>query len=594
MAVTDEDVQAALDGGEWVEKTDKKSGKTYFQNKKTKATCWDLKKELGKQAKGDGESPKKEKKEKKDKKEKKEKKKKKEDDGSASEESPKKKDKKDKKDKKEKQEEPAEDTKDSKDTKDKKDKTTKSEKSDKPPASNASTATRSKRGSMISNTSSRPIGDATGSVVTITPVIVRSDDPTRGNFMTHVTLELGNGMLEGPERVYGWTEREARLAASLRREQMRQQHYDRMPLREYLGAHDDATSSVVAADYFDGDASLPTHALGPFRASLSPHSTHRGGSPVQYKPYGMPPSNTSNLDEIDIASGREGALRAAAACGDIGAVMSLLRSGTARVDEPRQDGKTALHHAARHGHVEVIDVLLEAGASPLQRDAKGRSPLDLASQFGQRAAVARLQRQPARFSSSPVTPLGANPSPPRPLGPAIPYDAGLTRRPMGAPPVALSPLEARRQLSAEVTQAMSGVTSMVKGWIKEWAPAAEVATPMQRTPVRAGPQQSQRVSPPRPMPQTGQVGQNGIGYSQGMVSPASPASPSPEMIEQLTAHIWAAAGQVPQQQVPNHTPLSAPPSPHYPTPRNYAPRPHNSTNYAPNSTYLLPTDGIDV
>eukprot|EP00930_Biecheleria_cincta_P054959 TRINITY_DN4132_c0_g3_i2.p1 TRINITY_DN4132_c0_g3~~TRINITY_DN4132_c0_g3_i2.p1 ORF type:complete len:1229 (+),score=219.72 TRINITY_DN4132_c0_g3_i2:113-3799(+) len=52
-------------------------------------------------------------------------------------------------------------------------------------------------------------------------------------------------------------------------------------------------------------------------------------------------------------------------------------------------GRTALHHAAYEGTVEVADALLRAGADVLLRDSEGRTPLHIAASRGQ-VDVARL------------------------------------------------------------------------------------------------------------------------------------------------------------------------------------------------------------
>ena len=51
-----------------------------------------------------------------------------------------------------------------------------------------------------------------------------------------------------------------------------------------------------------------------------------------------------------------------------------------------------LHEAARRGHLEVVNLLLEAGADPRREDATGRTPLDLAVAASHTAIVERLQR----------------------------------------------------------------------------------------------------------------------------------------------------------------------------------------------------------
>ena len=51
-----------------------------------------------------------------------------------------------------------------------------------------------------------------------------------------------------------------------------------------------------------------------------------------------------------------------------------------------------LHEAARQGHAQIVEMLLEAGADPRRVDANGRTPLDLAAAQGHTAIVERLER----------------------------------------------------------------------------------------------------------------------------------------------------------------------------------------------------------
>ncbi|MGH3877172.1 MAG: ankyrin repeat domain-containing protein [Actinophytocola sp.] len=87
----------------------------------------------------------------------------------------------------------------------------------------------------------------------------------------------------------------------------------------------------------------------------------------------------------------------AAACGRVRAVRRLLELGAApsavgTFGGPRHGvGTTALHHAAEDGHLEVIEVLLDAGADPTITDELyGGTPANWASHGGHEDARALL------------------------------------------------------------------------------------------------------------------------------------------------------------------------------------------------------------
>ena len=56
----------------------------------------------------------------------------------------------------------------------------------------------------------------------------------------------------------------------------------------------------------------------------------------------------------------------------------LLQQG-ARLDDTDQDGNSALHQAAFLGHLEVVEVLLQAGAKRGTKNKKGATPLQNAT-----------------------------------------------------------------------------------------------------------------------------------------------------------------------------------------------------------------------
>ena len=52
---------------------------------------------------------------------------------------------------------------------------------------------------------------------------------------------------------------------------------------------------------------------------------------------------------------------------------------------------TALHWAAKNGHTQAVECLLEGGADAAAHDSFGRTALDLAQRYGQGGAVALLE-----------------------------------------------------------------------------------------------------------------------------------------------------------------------------------------------------------
>lgn len=63
-------------------------------------------------------------------------------------------------------------------------------------------------------------------------------------------------------------------------------------------------------------------------------------------------------------------------------VKVLLQNG-ARVNDVDAKGKTALHFAAQYGRVEIGKILINSCASLNLKDEMGRTPLHLASEFGE-------------------------------------------------------------------------------------------------------------------------------------------------------------------------------------------------------------------
>lgn len=83
-------------------------------------------------------------------------------------------------------------------------------------------------------------------------------------------------------------------------------------------------------------------------------------------------------------------LHHAARWGCANVVRTLLRKLPWAVDTDDHRGNTPLHLAARHGHTAVVDLLVDAGASPERLNQAGDSPRDEARCWGHEECVAAL------------------------------------------------------------------------------------------------------------------------------------------------------------------------------------------------------------
>lgn len=74
--------------------------------------------------------------------------------------------------------------------------------------------------------------------------------------------------------------------------------------------------------------------------------------------------------------------------------MQALLDGGANVNAIGELGNTPLHEAAGQGHIEVVRLLLAAGAVPLEPNEFGETALDISTMKG-RGDIANLIRQAA-------------------------------------------------------------------------------------------------------------------------------------------------------------------------------------------------------
>lgn len=70
----------------------------------------------------------------------------------------------------------------------------------------------------------------------------------------------------------------------------------------------------------------------------------------------------------------------------------------ASIDKANLLGHTPLHAAARKGHVDIMEVLMEAGADVDVRSPRGHTPLYIAMEAGELASVRLLLASGAKVT----------------------------------------------------------------------------------------------------------------------------------------------------------------------------------------------------
>jgi ankyrin repeat protein len=91
-----------------------------------------------------------------------------------------------------------------------------------------------------------------------------------------------------------------------------------------------------------------------------------------------------------MSTSRAADLLAAALCGDIARLQTLLPIAGDLTAFAALDGVTPLMAAASGGHEAVVELLLERGSNPARRDVKGRSAAAYARAAGHTHLAARL------------------------------------------------------------------------------------------------------------------------------------------------------------------------------------------------------------
>ncbi|CAG9764408.1 unnamed protein product [Ceutorhynchus assimilis] len=78
-------------------------------------------------------------------------------------------------------------------------------------------------------------------------------------------------------------------------------------------------------------------------------------------------------------------------------ILELLLKFNAEIDKKCADGETSLHVASRHGHIEVINSLLQNGANIDAQDNAGKSPLYVATESNNPEVVSYLLQKGANI-----------------------------------------------------------------------------------------------------------------------------------------------------------------------------------------------------
>lgn len=55
---------------------------------------------------------------------------------------------------------------------------------------------------------------------------------------------------------------------------------------------------------------------------------------------------------------------------------------TGTIDKTTSEGDSALHLSAKHDKAEAMKLLLKAGADPTLQNKMGKTPMDIAKEFG--------------------------------------------------------------------------------------------------------------------------------------------------------------------------------------------------------------------
>ena len=141
--------------------------------------------------------------------------------------------------------------------------------------------------------------------------------------------------------------------------------------------HNTALRSAVGAGQLEAAKLLVAHGADVHQVN------HGGSSLMEAAVYSGNPGTVHWLGH----SGLEIGILELSAIGDLAGVVSFLESDPTLTNQRDRRGLSALHHAARCGHVELIEALIERGADMHAANRHGHSPLSIAVEQRQLESV---------------------------------------------------------------------------------------------------------------------------------------------------------------------------------------------------------------
>ena len=149
--------------------------------------------------------------------------------------------------------------------------------------------------------------------------------------------------------------------------------------------HNTALRSAVSAGQLEAAEFLVAHGADIHQVN------HGGSSLMEVAVYSGHPATVRWLGR----GGFEIGILELSAIGDLDGVLGVLESEPKSLDQRDRRGLTALHHAARCGHVKLVEQLVERGADLEAANRHGHVPLSVAVEESQVEAVKCLLKKGA-------------------------------------------------------------------------------------------------------------------------------------------------------------------------------------------------------